>query len=97
MGGILGASLMWLNTSKRGREVRDDILDRSAEVYAQVKERVLASGALERMKKNEYVKVVKETVDRYAKEHKIVGTTRRLIEKIVASQWKDLQKGKKKK
>ncbi len=43
MGGLLGAGMMWLNTTKKGKETRDKLIDQSAEVYALLKDNILAS------------------------------------------------------
>jgi len=94
LGGILGAALTWINTTTKGREFREKLLDQSAVIYAEVKERALASDTWETMQKNEYVRMVQDAVDKYAKEHELADDVRKMIVKLVSSQWKNLRRGK---
>jgi len=91
LGGLLGAGLMWLSTTKKGREVKDQMLDHAADVYLKVKEKAVASGALKELGKNQYVVMVKEYVDKYAIENGLAENVKNMITKIVSSQWRNLQ------
>ncbi|MEK7084784.1 MAG: hypothetical protein AAB932_06120, partial [Patescibacteria group bacterium] len=51
LGGILGAGLMWLNTTTRGKEKREEIFDHAAEIYRRVKEEIKDSDAVAGLKK----------------------------------------------
>jgi len=97
LGGLLGAGVMWLNTTKKGREVREQLLDSSAEVYAQVKNKLSESGALENMTKNKYIAMVGDVVDKYAIQTGMADNVKKMVTKLVNSQWKQVKKGSKKK
>ena len=92
VGGLLGAGLTWLNTTKKGRETREKILDYAAEVYTQVKEKVMASGGWDKMTKAKYVKIVKQVVDTYAIDNGLAANVKTTVGKLVASQWKRVKK-----
>lgn len=92
LGGLLGAGLMWLNATKKGKETRDKMLDYSADVYADVKEKVMASEGWDKMTKSKYYQLVEEAVNKYAVENDLVDSVRNMVEKVVKAQWK---KGKK--
>ncbi len=95
LGGLLGAGFVWLNTTKKGREVREQILDHSAEVYARVKDEIAKSDALEQVSKNEYVKKVQAVVDKYAVETGLAQTAKKTVNKIVSAQYDRLKSSEK--
>jgi len=96
LGGLLGAGLMWLNVTKKGRELREQILDHAAKVYAAIKEKVKTSEQYKNLNKNEYVKLVKEYVDKYAIENGLAEKVKNIIVKVVSSQYGNIiEKAKK--
>ncbi|OIO18495.1 MAG: hypothetical protein COY69_00085 [Candidatus Magasanikbacteria bacterium CG_4_10_14_0_8_um_filter_32_14] len=94
-GGLLGAGLVWLNATKKGKEVRDELLNNAASVYTDVKEKILASEGWDKMTKTKYYKFVEQTVNKYAVENDLLDSMRDMIEKVVKAQWKNHSGGKK--
>ncbi len=90
LGGLLGAGLAWLNLTQKGRETRDQILDHAAKIYSAVKEKVQATEQYKDLSKNEYVKLVKEYVDKYAIENGLAEKVKSVIIKVVSSQYKNI-------
>lgn len=90
-GGLLGAGLMWLNTTKRGKELRDTLVDHATDVYGEVKEKITSSKQWESITKNQYVRMVEEVVNKYAVEHDLSDKVRDVVEKVVKSQWKKVK------
>ena len=97
LGGLLGAGLVWFNITPKGKAARDKLIDHAAEIYADVKERVLASETWDKMTKQKYVAMVCEVVDRYAVETGIASKAKEILVKIVSAQWRLLQQELKKK
>jgi gas vesicle protein len=95
-GGLLGAGLMWLNTTKKGKQVREQIVDASADVYEEVKKKIAESGALENMTKNKYMDMVRDVVDTYATKTGMADNLKNMVSKMVGSQWKQIKTTKKK-
>ncbi len=96
LGGLLGAGLMWLSATKKGKEVREQMINYASEVYEEVKTKVMASEGWEKLTKNEYYKIVEKIVDKYAVENDLADTIRDMVSKIVKSQWKKIETEKKK-
>ncbi|MDD2656716.1 MAG: hypothetical protein PHQ18_04090 [Patescibacteria group bacterium] len=92
LGGLLGAGLVWLNATKKGKEVRNDLMDNAATVYAEVKEKVISSEGWDKMTKTKYYKFVEQTVNKYAVENDLLDSMRDMIERVVKAQWKNLSK-----
>lgn len=92
LGSLVGAGLVWLNATKKGKEVREKILEYATDVYAEVKEKVTSSPKWANLKKNEYVILVREVVDRYAGRFGLSDQVKTTIAKIVANQWENLKK-----
>lgn len=91
LGGLLGAGLMWLNVTKKGKEVRDQILDYAADVYTDIKGKVTSSDQWKTMTKNKYYKIVEEAVNKYAVENDLVDSVRDMVERVVKAQWNKLK------
>lgn len=100
IGGLLGAGLTWLNFTKKGKETRDKLLDYAAEVYSEVKARVLSSSQWEQLTRQKYVAMVREAVDKYAVNNPMAQKAKEMVVKVVAAQWQrlrqELESGKKK-
>ena len=92
LGGILGAVLMWMSTTKKGRATRDEIIDHAEKVYEEVKKKILASQTWKDLKKNDYAKRVKEVVDEYAVKYHLSENIKNLVTKVLGSQWERLRK-----
>lgn len=92
LGGILGASLVWMSATKKGRQVREELFDHAAVVYAQVKDKLLASDAWKNMSQSEYAATVKEIIDKYAVKTGLAKEMKAIVERMVRSQWKNMRK-----
>lgn len=92
LGGLFGAGLMWLNVTKKGKQVRSQLLDHGAEVYAQVKQKLEESGAMDKLTKNKYVATVKEVVDKYAEKLGLEDNVKKMLGKLVGAQYKTVKK-----
>ncbi len=96
LGSLLGAGLLWLTTTKKGREVRGQALDHAAEVYERVKTRVQESPAWDKMSKSKFADVVNEVADEYSNERNVSDTIKRIVVRVVNSQWGNLAREKRK-
>lgn len=92
VGGFLGAGLMWLNTTKKGRDFRAQIMEAAHTVYEQIEEEILSSKQWDTMTKSAFVKRVQELVNTYAIENGMADSVKKLVEKIVVSQFASLKK-----
>ena len=90
-GGLLGAGIMWMSLTKKGRAVRDELLDHAAVVYVEAKEKLMASDAWRQMNRSQFVVLVKDLVDRYAVKTGLAKELKELIVKVVVSQWQNLK------
>lgn len=91
LGGLLGAGLVWLNTTQKGRDMREQMLDHAAEVYVGLKDQVLASDQYKNLNKNQYVKMAKEAVDKYAVQNGLADGVKNMVTKVVSAQYKNLK------
>ncbi len=92
LGSLLGAGVVWLNTTKKGRETKDKILDHAAVVYSKALQQARDSGALDKLTKQKYVKIVREIVDKYAIQNDLAANVKSMVVKVVGSQWSNVQK-----
>lgn len=90
VGGLLGASFVWMMATKKGRKTLDEILEHASVVYSRVKSEVLDSDAWKKMTQNEYFLLVNNVVDKYAVQTGLADEVKRLVSKLVKIQWKQL-------
>lgn len=96
LGSLLGAGLVWLNTTKKGKEVRDQALDHADELFEKVKKRVGDSETWEKMTKTKFGALVAEMADEYSRERGLSENVKRIVTRVVASQWGALRRTLKK-
>ncbi len=96
-GGIIGAALVWLNTSKKGKAYRDQLLDHAGTVYTDIEAKVKESETMDKLTKNKYVNIVKDVVEKYAVQNGLAESTKNTIIKLVNSRWGAVNKNAKKK
>lgn len=92
LGGLLGAGLTWMSVTQRGKEFRDKVLDQAADVYVDVKDKVMKSEAYDKLTKQEFVVMATEAVDKYAIKNGLAANAKKMIMKLVTTQWSELQK-----
>lgn len=88
LGGLLGAGATWLNATKKGKKTRDQIIEHAVIVYSNIKKEILATDSWKELSKNEYIQKVEECVQKYAIETGLSEKTKKILEKLVISQWK---------
>ena len=88
MGGLLGASLMWMKTTKEGRETAVKLKGWAQEAFDELKDRVDESELADRVKYNKHVQKV---VEEYSKRKDVPVGAAKKLEKILKAQWKRLQ------
>ena len=92
LGGLLGAGLMWLNATTMGKKTREKMLDYSADIYEDLKEKVLSSKEWKNMNKSKYVKLVKKNVDKYATDNALANNVKKMVTKLLIAEWGNLKK-----
>ncbi len=92
LGGLVGAGIMWLNTTSKGKGYRDKLVDHAADVYGNVKDQVMASNQWQHMTKQKYVAMVTDAVNKYAVKNGMAKDMKNMIVKLVSNQWKIVKK-----
>lgn len=92
LGGLLGAGMMWLSGTTKGKQTRDKMLTYAQDVFDDVKAQVLSSKKYADLTKSEYVKMVQEYVDTYAVKNGLADSVKSLVVKLVTAQWEVLKK-----
>lgn len=87
----MSAGLVWLTGTKKGKEVRDQLLDHSAAIYVSVKKKIQKIDKQYNVSKAQYVKLAKETLNEYFEKHPVPGAIKDLVQKVVVSQWENLK------
>jgi gas vesicle protein len=91
IGGLLGAGLALMNTTKKGKEVKEKMLDNAAEIYVDLRDKMMASKTWEKMTKQDFVVMAQEAVEKYAVKNGLADKTKKMITKLVSTQWESLQ------
>jgi hypothetical protein len=90
-GGLVGAGLVWLTSTKKGKETRDKMFDAAADIYVDVTKKMKTLEAKYQTNKTMYEKTVRETVEAYAKKHPVIGMAKDMIIKMVVSQFENMK------
>lgn len=90
-GGLVGAGLVWLTSTKKGKEVRDKMFDAAADIYVDVTKKLEKMEQKYRSSKDVYAKMVQESVDAYVKKHPGLTLAKDMIVKMVLSQWENVK------
>jgi gas vesicle protein len=96
LGGLIGAGLTWMTTTRKGREVRDELLDHAATIYDNIQKEIHASSQVQKLTKHRYVAIVKKYVDTYAKDNGLSDNIKNMITKLLNTQWKQFKQSSKK-
>jgi gas vesicle protein len=92
LGGFLGAGLMWLNATTKGKKVREQMLDHSADIFVDMKKKAMISKEWKNMTKSKYIKLVQSYVDKYAKKNGLANNVQKLVKKVLIAQWSNIKK-----
>ncbi len=91
LGGLLSAGLVWLTGTKKGKEVRGELLDHSAAIYVSVKKKIQKIDKQYNVTKSQYLKLAKEAMSEYFEKYPVPATLKSIVQKVVVSQWETLK------
>ena len=89
LGGLLGASMMWLNVTPKGKELRSKI---SANLEPLFNELKTSLKQLEGPTKDMYDALVERAVEEYAVKRELAEDVKVMLVKGLKKRWKDIQK-----
>jgi len=92
IGGLLGAGMTWLFATKKGKEVREQMLDYAADVYTTLRQEVMKTETYDKLTKQKYVVLVQKFVDKYAVDNGLAKEVKDMVVKVVTSQWDNIRK-----
>jgi gas vesicle protein len=89
LGGLLGAGLMWLNATTKGKEYRAKILEHLQPLYAELKESIKQ---LEGPTKEMWNALVERAVAEYAAKKELAVDVKNNLIRELSKKWDDLEK-----
>jgi gas vesicle protein len=87
LGGIVGAGLMWLNTTIKGKQIREKILIHVDGLYAELKENMKK---LDGPTKEMYDALVERAVEEYTDKKQMAGEYKSVMIKELKKKWSGL-------
>jgi gas vesicle protein len=91
LGSLIGAGLVWLTGTKKGKEMRDQILDASADIYLDAKKKLGKMDKKYHVSKTAFTKLAKETLDTYFQKSPLAGTVKDVVLKMVLAHWDNIK------
>ena len=85
----MGAALMWLNATPKGKEMRARLLDQANDLYGQLKESIKQ---LEGPTKEMYDALVERAVEEYAAKKEMAMDMKNNLVRELKKRWKDLER-----
>lgn len=89
LGGLIGAGLMWLNATTRGKEMRAKISAQANDLFGQLKESILQ---LEGPTREMYDALVERAVEEYAAKKEMAVEMKNQLVRDLKKRWNDLEK-----
>ncbi len=89
LGGALGAILMWLNATPKGKEMRAKLMEHLDPLYCQLKESIKQ---LEGPTKEMYDALVERAVEEYAGKKELAVEIKNALVKKLKKKWKEVEK-----
>ncbi len=89
LGGLLGAVLMWLNATPKGKELRSKVAAHLTPLYNELKNSLKQ---LEGPTKEMYDALVERAVEEYSAKKEVAFETKEQLVRELKKKWKDVQK-----
>ena len=93
LGGLLGAAAMWLNSTPKGKEMREKLMGQANDLYGQLKDSIKQ---LEGPTKEMYDALVERAVEEYGSKIEMATDMKNQLVRELKKRWKDLAKEMKK-
>jgi len=90
VGGLMGAGLVWLTSTKKGKETRDKMFEAAADIYIDVSKKWKKLETKYQSSKTVYVKMVNEAVADALKKYPALSVAKDIVTKMVLAQWDEL-------
>ncbi|MFH2018476.1 MAG: hypothetical protein ABII98_00625 [bacterium] len=94
LGGLLGATLLWLNATPKGKEMRAKLLTHLEPLYEELKSSIKQ---LEGPTKEMYEALVDRAVEEYTAKKEMAADMKAMLVKALKKKWVELEKEIKKK
>ncbi len=91
VGGLLGAAIMWLFTTTKGRAAKEKMEGEAATLFLDMKKTVLASPTWKQFTRHQYVRLVKQMVKEYTKKHHLAKNVEKFLTSLLTRQWEVLK------
>jgi gas vesicle protein len=88
LGGLIGAGLMWLNATPKGKEMREKLMSQANDLYGQLKESIKQ---LEGPTREMYDALVERAVEEYAAKKEMAVEMKNQLVRELKKRWKDLE------
>ncbi len=89
LGGLVGAAMMWLNATPKGKEMRAKILEHLDPLYNELKESIQQ---LEGPTKEMYDALVERAVEEYAVKKELAEDMKVMLVRKLKKKWLELEK-----
>lgn len=89
LGGLIGAGLMWLNATSKGKEMRAKIVAEANDLFGQLKESIQQ---LEGPTREMYDALVERAVEEYAVKKEMALEMKNQLVRELKKRWNDIEK-----
>ncbi|OGH93215.1 MAG: hypothetical protein A2563_01250 [Candidatus Magasanikbacteria bacterium RIFOXYD1_FULL_40_23] len=89
LGGLMGAALMWLNATPKGKEMREKMMSQANDLHDQLKESLKQ---LDGPTKEMYDALVERAVEEYAAKKEMAMEVKNQLVRELKKRWKNLEK-----
>lgn len=83
LGSLLGAGAMWLNTTEKGKNMRDKFINHAENVYEEVKQKVQDTETYQDLSEKDFREVIEQVAEKYANKKELSDMTKKVIVRLV--------------
>ena len=93
LGALVGAGLVWLTSTKKGKQVRAQLMDHAERIYRDLETKIVNSEAAQKLTRSKYVKMAKDYIEDYASKKNLPSDIKKMVLEMVLAQWDNVEQG----
>ncbi|MEK7644120.1 MAG: hypothetical protein AAB390_02350 [Patescibacteria group bacterium] len=94
LGSVVGAGLIWLSTTKKGRETKARAIVHGEKLFEIAKEKALATESWGLLSKTKFAGIVSAAAAEYSQKNGLADNIRKITERLATAKWGELKKEK---
>ena len=92
LGALLGAGLLWLTNSKKGKKLQEQIKQQAVQIKTEIEEKLEDIDFVQDFDKEAYLEIVQEKVDQYIVDNPFLQQGKDMLVEALGQEWESMKK-----